>query len=95
MLQSTLFQSYHGGSSHLHVFPGAKLHMVQEIFSVFVIIKTTKGNEKVLVTEQPTFPPFPTVLLQNFSHSVSETQDFVLTHSHTMTPFDAPWKQAF
>ena len=34
----------------------------------------------------PTLPPFPTMLFKGF---------LVLTHSHTMTPFDAPGRQVF
>ena len=33
--------------------------------------------------------PFPTMFLRAFLLRV------ILTHSHTMTPFDAPGKQAF
>ena len=46
----------------------------------------------------PAFSPFPTMFstalffkaVKNLESSVKE-----LTHSHTMTPFDAPGKQAF
>ena len=37
--------------------------------------------------------PFPTIFSKGFVRK--GTQNSGLTHSHTMTPFDAPGKQAF
>ena len=58
---------------------------------------TAEKRRKCLL---PAFSPFPTVfskagLLLSQDGVVKGKSLFPLTHSHTMTPFDAPGKQAF
>ena len=48
-------------------------------------------KEKMLIA---VFSPFSSMFSKAFV-VIGKTFSFVLTHSHTMTPFDAPWKQAF
>ena len=76
-------------------FADGKLTVTQKLAFVLERVENIVGKGENACYQH--FHLFPQCLqsLLSQGHKKSSLHGKGLTHSHTMTPFDAPWKQAF